>query len=110
MIESRLVGIVTVFQIRGKLTSTEGLRRATFAALDSGSPFIVLNLQEVSAIDSSGVADLVFCQKTVNTRGGRLAISNPSLKVTNVLAITDLLTVFTICDTEAEAIASVQST
>jgi anti-sigma B factor antagonist len=66
----------------------------------------VINLQHVSAIDSSGIADLASSHMTVESRGGRLKICNLSKKLKDIFVITRLNTVFDTYDTEADAIAS----
>jgi anti-sigma B factor antagonist len=60
----------------------------------------------VSAIDSSGIADLASSHMTVAGRDGRLKICNLSKKLKDIFVITRLNTVFDTYDTEADAIAS----
>ena len=108
MIESRLVGSVTVLQVQGKLTLESGLRRAIHTAFESGSASIVLNLKEVSGIDSSGLAELLFCEMTATRRGGRVVICSPSPRAHAVIVVTQLHTIFNVYVTEDQALASVQ--
>jgi anti-sigma B factor antagonist len=110
MIECRLVGSVTVLHIHGKLTLESGLRGAVHDAFESGSRRIVLNLKDVSGIDSSGFAELITCETTVLRRGGRLLVCSPSPRAYEVFAVTQLNSVFKVYDTEAQALASVQAT
>lgn len=111
MIEARHVGTVTVLTVHGPLTANEGdpgLRRATRDALDAGARDIVVNLCDVSAIDSSGVAALASGHLTVTNRGGRLALSDLSTKLKDIFVVTRLSTVFEVHDTEADALASLE--
>jgi anti-sigma B factor antagonist len=108
-IQTRLVGTITVVDVRGTLTSTEGdpgLRQAIRVALDNGARTVVINLQNVTAIDSSGIADLASSHMTIANRDGRLKICNMSQKIKDIFASTRLDTVFETYDSEADAIAS----
>ena len=110
MIEARLVGSVTVAHVRGRLTAEAGLRSVIEHAFQSGSGAVVLNLKEVSGIDSSGFAELITCEMNVARRGGRVVICSPSPRAREVFLVTQLNTVFNVYETEAQALASVQST
>jgi anti-sigma B factor antagonist len=102
-----------VLDVRGPLTNSAGdpgLRRAIRLALDNGARTVVINLQDVSAIDSSGIADLASSHLTVTNRDGRLKICNLSQKIKDIFVITRLNTVFDTYETEADAIASFQAT
>ena len=94
------------------LTASEGdtgLRGAVRQAVDSGTHAIVLNLQAVADIDSSGVADLASGHLALVNGGGSLKLCHLSKKLKHIFAITRLNNVFEIYETEAEAIASVKS-
>jgi len=95
--------------LHGALTSNDGdpeLRPAVRAAVEGGAHQIVLNLQDVSDIDSFGVAVLASSHMSAANRGGRLIISNLSRKLQHLFAITRLNTVFEIYPTEADAVAA----
>jgi anti-sigma B factor antagonist len=99
--------------VRGALTSAEGdpgLRLAIRLALDEGARAVVINLQDVSAIDSSGIADLASSHMALASRDGRLKICNLSKKLKDIFVITRLNSVFDTYDTEADAIASFPAT
>ena len=69
---------MAVFTVHGALTSASGdgeLRRAVRAAVDEGARHLVINLEEVVDIDSSGVAELASAHITTNNRGGTLRLS-----------------------------------
>ena len=109
-IEQRHDGDVSVFTARGALTSAGGsegeLRRAIRAAVDQGSRHIVLNLQEVGDIDSSGVAELASAHITTANRGGMLVLCCLSKKLKHIFGITHLEDVFAIYASEGEAVAA----
>ncbi len=81
------------------------LRSAVQDALSS-SKKIVLNLADVSYIDSAGLGELVSAYTTVKNAGGDLKLLNLTKKVRDLLVITKLLTVFDVKDSEQEAIQS----
>ncbi len=100
---------VTILDFKGKLTIGAGdieLRDAVVEALAAGSLNILLNLKRVSAIDSSGVGEIVAGYRTVADRGGKLKLENLSPKVTDVLMLTELLKVLEVFEDEQEAVES----
>lgn len=100
---------VTILEPKGKITIGVGdvaIKEAVADALESGSKNILLNLANVSTIDSSGIGELVSAYTTVTNRGGKLKLLNLPPKVKDILQITQLVTVFEIHDDEAEALAS----
>ncbi len=107
--ETRTTGSTTVVALHGALTSNDsdpGLRAAVRAAVDEGARTIILNLQDVSDVDSCGVAALASAHLSAANRGGRLAITDLPWKLRHLFAITRLDTVFDIFETEAEAMAA----
>lgn len=102
-------GGVTVLHCQGKVTIGVGdvaLREGVHEALNAGSKNILMDLAGVSTMDSSGIGELVSAYTTVTNRGGRLKLLNLPAKVSDILQITQLITVFEIFDNEDEAIAS----
>jgi len=100
---------VTILDLKGKITIGLGdvaLRDAIHQALDAGATKILVNLQDVSTIDSSGVGELVSAYTTVTNRGGKLKLLNLPPKVADILQITQLITVFDVFDDEDEALRS----
>ena len=100
---------VTIIYPKGKITIGLGdvaLREAVHEALDAGATKILINLKSVSTADSSGIGEMVSAYTTVTNRGGALKLCELPNKVTDVLQITQLITVFDVFDTEDEAIAS----
>ncbi|WP_431683095.1 STAS domain-containing protein [Kitasatospora sp. KL5] len=108
-ITTRQNGEVTILDITGRLTIGEGdyvLRENVRRALSDGSKNIVLNLENVTTVDSSGIGELVSSYTTTSHQGGRLKLLKPSPKLHDLLHITQLITVFEIYDDEPEAVAS----
>ena len=74
--------------------------------LSKGNKKILINLADVSYIDSSGIGELVSAYTAVTNQGGQLKLLNLTKKVHDLLQITKLYTVFDVHDDEAKAIAS----
>jgi len=108
-IETRSVGDVHVLDCSGKITLGEGtmaIRNTVKDVLKGGGKKIILNLANVNYIDSSGIGELVSSYTTVTNQGGHLKLVNLTKKIQELLAITKLLTVFQVFDSEQAAIAS----
>ena len=100
---------VTIIAPKGKITIGVGdvaVRKAVGEALEAGAKSILVELSEVSTIDSSGIGELVSAYTTVTNKGKQLALLNLPKKVEDLLQITQLHTVFNIHDDEDEAIAA----
>jgi anti-sigma B factor antagonist len=108
-IAERLVGDITVLDLKGKMTLGEGdelLKDKINSMLTAGKKKLVLNLEGVPYIDSAGLGEIVRTFTTVSRQGGSLKLLNLTKRIEDLLAITKLLTVFETFDTEAEAIKS----
>ncbi|HYN21341.1 MAG TPA: STAS domain-containing protein [Thermoanaerobaculia bacterium] len=100
---------VTILDLKGKITigaAEEALRDAVQRVLATGAQKIVMNMQAVTTIDSSGVGELVSSYTHATNRGGKLKLCNLPAKITDILTITQLITVFDVYDSEDEAVAS----
>ncbi len=107
----RQVDSVIVIDISGRITLGEGcaqLRELIRDQLSKGNKQILLNLADVTYIDSSGIGELVSAFTAVSNQGGQLKLLKLTKKVHDLLQITKLYTVFDIHDDEAKAIASFQ--
>ena len=82
------------------------LREAVKDLLANGKKQILLNLGDVSYVDSSGIGELVSSYTTTSNQGGHLKLLSLGKKIKDLLMITKLLTVFQTYDDEQEAIAS----
>ena len=112
MIKTRTLDGITILDLQGPLAAgpeDAALRAAVRLAFERGATTVILNMQDVASIDSSGVAALASGHMTAANRGGRLKLSNLSQKLKDVFAIMRLHTVFESYDTEADAIASVDA-
>ena len=108
-IMSRTVGGVTVLDLKGRLILGEGtqaLKDHLDELVKAGPTHIVLNLQEVTYVDSCGLGELVRSLATVGRKGGVLKLVNLTSKITDLLVITKLLTVFDSYDSEPAALAA----
>ncbi len=108
-IGTRQVDGITVLDCSGRITLGEGsvqLRDAVRDLLAKGQKRVLLNLGDVSYIDSSGIGELVSAFTTVKNQGGDLKLLNLTKKVHDLLQITKLYTVFDVKDDEASAIGS----
>ena len=106
---TRQVGDVTVIDANGRITLGEGAStfRDTIRDLGTqGNKKILLNLSEVSYIDSSGIGEMVSGFTTVTNHGGQLKLLGLSKRVKDLLQITKLYTVFEVFEDEASAVRS----
>jgi anti-sigma B factor antagonist len=108
-IEERVVGDVTILDLKGKVTLGEGdevLKDKINSLILQNRRRILLNLAEVPYIDSAGLGEIVRTYTTVSRQGGQLKLVNLTKRITDLLSITKLLTVFETFDAEAEALSS----
>lgn len=108
-IATRSVNNVSILDLGGKITIGEScveLRNRIRELLKSGSKNILLNLGEVSYMDSSGIGELVSAYTSVTNQGGQLKLLNLTKKLHELLAITKLLTVFESYENENQALQS----
>ena len=106
---NRQVSGVTVVDLSGRITLGEGstvLRETVKDLLSKGQRKILLNLADVTYIDSSGIGELVSAFTSVRNQGGDLKLLKLTKKVHDLLQITKLYTVFDVKDDEAAAIQS----
>ncbi len=108
-IDTRSVNGITILELHGKVTIGEGsreIREKIRELLDSGNKDILLNLGDVSYVDSSGIGELVSSYTTVTNQGGQFKLLHLTKKIRELLAITKLLTVFDSYDDEETAVGS----
>jgi anti-sigma B factor antagonist len=108
-VTTRQVDGVTILDLSGRITLGEGsvtLRDAIRDLVAKGSKRILLNLGDVSYIDSSGIGEMVSAFTSVKNSGGELKLLNLTKKVQDLLQITKLYTVFDIWDSESSAITA----
>ena len=106
---TRRIEGVNIVDLSGRITIGEGtivLKDAVRNLLQRNEKKILLNLADVSYIDSSGIGELVSSFTTVGNQGGKLKLLSLTKKVHDLLSITKLLTVFEVFEDEAKAIRS----
>ena len=109
---SRQVNGIMIVDLSGRITLGEGsviLRDTVRDLLGKGNKKILLNLGDVSYIDSSGIGELVSAYTTVRNQGGELKLLNLTKKVHDLLQITKLYTVFDVKDDETSAVKAFAS-
>jgi len=102
-------GEVTIIDISGKLTLGEGtssLRTKIRELVAGGSRHFILNMADVSYMDSSGLGEMIASHTTVTTAGGEMKLLNLAKHVHDLLKITKLYTVFEAFEDEASAVNS----
>lgn len=109
VIDERRAGNVTVLALRGWLVAYKGahdFKERVSELVRAGQADLLVDLAEVSYIDSAGVGTLVSTLLHVTRRGGRLKLLSPSERVARVLEITGLHEIFAIFPRESDALAS----
>src|SRR5919205_1781087 len=108
-IEERVVDSVTILDLKGKMTLGEGdelLKDKINSLIQQDRKKLVLNLEAVPYIDSAGLGEIVRTYTTVSRQGGSLKLLNLTKRITDLLSITKLLTVFETFESENEAVRS----
>jgi anti-sigma B factor antagonist len=106
---NREVNGVSVVALDGRIVIGEesnALREKLKSLIAEGKKQIVLNMDNIKYIDSTGLGILVAAHCSAKTQGASLRLCHLGSKFQEVLQITKLLTVFEVCDTEAAAVAS----
>src|SRR2546428_2345690 len=106
-ISERKSGDVVIVEVSGKITLGEGgdavLKDKMRSLMQQGHKKVLLNLGDVSYVDSAGLGEIVQAYATVNKNGGTLKLLNVTRRIKDLLSITKLLTVFDTFDNKAEA-------
>ncbi|MEE2635801.1 MAG: STAS domain-containing protein [Acidobacteriota bacterium] len=108
-IQERTLENVVILDLTGKLTIGEGdelLKERINSLMQQGHRNLLLNLEGVPYVDSAGLGEIVRTYTTVSRQGGKLKLVNLTKRITDLLAITKLLTVFDTFESEAEAVSS----
>jgi anti-sigma B factor antagonist len=111
-INVRETGKVVVLDLNGRITLGEtaaSLRDTIRELLDNQQRNILLNLADVSYIDSSGLGQLVGSYATVTSRGGQLKLLNLQKKLHELMQVTKLITVFDVYNSEPAALRSFET-
>ena len=108
-IQERTLQDVVVLDLTGKLTIGEGdelLKERISNLIQQGHRKLLLNLEGVPYVDSAGLGEIVRTYTTVSRQGGKLKLVNLTKRITDLLAITKLLTVLETYESEDEAVRS----
>jgi anti-sigma B factor antagonist len=108
-IEERFVGGVVIVDVTGKITlgdGTELLKDKVNSLVNQGHKDLVLNLAGVSYMDSAGLGVVMAAYTTAKRQGGSVKLLSLTKRITDLLAITKLSTIFETFDSETEAVAS----
>ena len=108
-ITNREVDGTSVIELEGRVVLGEesnALREKVKSMLAAGQKKIILNMDNVTYIDSAGLGALVAAHHSARTQGASLKLTNLGTKFKEILQVTKLLTVFDVYDSEAAAIAS----
>ena len=111
-IGEREVGDVILLDLKGSITLGDGdetLKDKINSLAQQGRRKIVLNFAEVPYIDSAGLGEIVRTYTTISRQGGQLKLLSLTKRITDLLSITKLLTVFDTYDSEADAVRSFSS-
>ena len=111
-IDERSLENVVILDLNGKLTIGEGdelLKEKINSLMQQGHRNLLLNLENVPYVDSAGLGEIVRTYTTVSRQGGHLKLVNLTKRITDLLAITKLLTVFDTFESEADAVSSFES-
>jgi anti-sigma B factor antagonist len=109
-ISERTAGDVVIVDVSGKVTLGDGgdamLKDKMGSLVQQGQKKVLLNLGEVSYVDSAGLGAIVQAYATLNKNGGSLKLLNATKRIKDLLSITKLLTIFDTYDNEADAVKS----
>ncbi|HKE05568.1 MAG TPA: STAS domain-containing protein [Blastocatellia bacterium] len=108
-ITERKSGDVTILDVEGKILLGEGdvqLKRKIDELIERNETKLLLNLANVPYMDSGGLGEIVRSYTTVKRAGGDLKLLNATKRISDLLTITKLITVFEVHDDEAAAVKS----
>jgi anti-sigma B factor antagonist len=109
-ISERVAGDVVIVDVSGKVTLGDGgdamLKDKMSSLVQQGQKKVLLNLGDVSYVDSAGLGAIVQAYATLNKNGGSLKLLNATKRIKDLLSITKLLTIFDTYDSEADAVKS----
>jgi anti-sigma B factor antagonist len=104
---------IAVVWLEGRIVlgeETSALREKVKSLLAKGNKKVVLNMNNVTLIDSSGLGSLVAAYSAAKSGGASLRLCNLGSKFNELLQITRLVTIFDVSGTEDEAVAAFRST
>ena len=109
-LEERMIGDVAVLKVSGEMTlkhnRSNALHEKVRSLTQQGHRKVVVDLEAVSFVDSSGLGELVQASSTVKNQGGALKLASPTRRLREMLVLTRLTSVLGVYDDEAQALAS----
>ena len=108
-INERRIEDVTVLDLKGRIRSTggtRGLHKSIRCLVEEGKTSILLNLSQVTHIDSSGLDELVASRVTITNKGGEIKLLHLTEQMREVITTANLSAVFDSYNDEYDAIAS----
>lgn len=105
-------GSVCTLKVKGKLVCGEGVTRfeeAFMSALSSGHIFLIVDLEDVPFVDSSGIGSIVNALRTSSKVGGSVKLVKPATFVSKTLKMVGVLDLFEVFDNEADAAAAYEN-
>ncbi len=108
-LSERRIGDVAILDLTGKLTLTDHpgrLKEKISSLIFQGVHCIVLNLGDLTLVDSSGLGELVACHTTAWRGGATVKLANTGRRLQDLLVLTKLLTIFDSYESEEDALQS----
>jgi len=107
-INERRMGIVTILDLKGRvrISGTTALHEAIRCLVREGKTQILLNLADVTHVDSTGLGELISSHVTLSNKGGEIKLVHLTERLRDLMTITKLLPVFDVYDNETDALAS----
>lgn len=108
-LDIRQSGIICTIKLKGRLVSGDAVKQfesAFQSALDDGFIYLVVNLEDLPFIDSSGIGAIVNALRISSKVGGSTKLVKPSSNVSKTLKMCGLLGLFGVFETDAEAAAA----
>ena len=108
-IQTRVQGDVQILDLQGGLQLGVGdlrLREKVNQLLEAGHPKIVLNLKELTRVDSSGLGEILASKKAALTQGGDVKLVMPPKRIHEILLASRLTEVLSVYDSEPDAVQS----
>ncbi len=105
-------GAVCILKLKGRLVSGEAVNQFENAfqqSIAGGHIFLVIDLEALPYVDSSGIGSLVNALRQANKVGGTVKLVNPSLFVSKTLKMVGILSLFEVYETEENAVASLSA-
>jgi anti-sigma B factor antagonist len=111
-IHERREGDLAILDLKGRIRISGGtlaLHKSIRCLTEEGKTKILLNLEGVTHIDSTGLGELISSHVTLTNKGGQIKLVHLTERLQDIMTFTKLLTVFDVYDNEPEALASFKS-